>query len=307
MKRRTATAVFAALLAVGVVQRVARRARHRGGDGPPGEGRVHRRRSPGGYVKRSRTKAVPATGDFRPDLWAPCREGAIEEAHRRRSEGGSSPHPHPERWTGSDEVAARDWAKAGGSGSNGLAVAPPPEQLVPARAPPPTERRRFVGWKPLVTLVIVAIILASVALVQTHRGWSAAEAVGVAAPSESFTELFFTAPKRLGTATPDRHPDVIHDSVAFAIRNREHVARAYLWTIRLGAGSPVARGIANVPVGASTVIQRPIVISCIRRLGDGSRRIGRHVSTRRGASRVLVSVALTDPKESISHWAVCSG
>jgi hypothetical protein len=65
-----------------------------------------------------------------------------------------------------------------------------------------------VGWKPLVTVAVGATVLLSVGLVQTYAGWSAAKTLGIAAPADSFTELYFTQPDTLGYRVTSRPPRV---------------------------------------------------------------------------------------------------
>lgn len=150
-------------------------------------------------------------------------------------------------------------------------------------------------WKPVLTVTVIALALVAVGLAQTQPGWSAAESLGIAAPAERFTELYFAHPDALRPQHDPGGRSSRTAMVSFAIRNEQGTAKRYLWTVRVG-GAPADSGSTALRAGGTATISREVAIPC--------RRPGR---LQRAADRIQIGVALATPAESISYWTSCNG
>jgi hypothetical protein len=177
------------------------------------------------------------------------------------------------------------------NGSNGPRSVPTPVRSTGHMAQGPSS----VRWKPVLTVGVIVLVLFAVGLAQTQAGWSAAESLGIAAPVERFTELYFAHPYALG---PEHHSggrSSRTQTVSFAIRNDEGTTRRYLWIVRVG-GVRVDSGSTRLRPGGTATISREIASPC--------RRQGR---PQRPGDRFQIGVALTTPPQSISYLTSCNG
>ena len=177
-------------------------------------------------------------------------------------------------------------------------------------------RPRGGSWAALATAAIVALALALAAFVQSSPGRQVTRDLGLFAPSEPFTELYFSDPGAVATATqsaPVRAPR--RESVAFVIHNASHHALTYRWSVhvrsaRHGVGAAVgSAGTTRLRAGRAATIHRRVRTGCATadHASQPSARPTRRSRTALGRVRVRVTVALSKPAESIGYWVRCRG
>jgi hypothetical protein len=149
------------------------------------------------------------------------------------------------------------------------------------------------GSKSLVTVSALIAVLAVAGFAQSHPGGRVLSSLGLAAPAERYTELYFATPAAPASTggVPARSGN--RQEVSFVIQNREQAALTYEWAISSSAGAAEVRGKVRVPRGGSTVVTGAFALGCTRRQGAGAGR------------EVQVTVSLTHPSESIDYWTQC--
>lgn len=142
------------------------------------------------------------------------------------------------------------------------------------------------------TVSTLIAVLAAAGLAQSYPGRRLLGSVGLSAPSEPYTELYFASPSAPGTVGNAR----VHGrgGVSFVIANREHAAVTYDWTIRSSMGTSALHGKVRVPRGASALVTGKLVLMCGRREDSAA------------ARQVQVRVSLAHPSESIDYWTQCN-
>jgi hypothetical protein len=175
--------------------------------------------------------------------------------------------------------------------SNGRPSVPEPVRSTGRVAPGPSS----VRWKAVLTVAVIVLVLVAVGLAQTQAGLSAAESLGIAAPAERFTELYFAHPEALRPKHHSGGRSSRTQTVSFAVRNEEGVTRRYLWIVRVG-GVRVDSGSTRLRAGETATISRKVTSPCRRR--------GR---LQRPGDRFQIGVALATPPQSISYSTSCNG
>jgi hypothetical protein len=169
-------------------------------------------------------------------------------------------------------------------------------------APPPAEHPRppVSRWKVATSAVIIALVLAAVGFAQTHAGRHVTSSLGVGAPRQAFTAIYFTAPGTVGSEPLQARRGIAFATVSFWIANHTHGPMSYRWSIRATRQTPVATGINGARAGHAALVNQVIAVRCS----------SRHVAGRRGRvpSRFRIRVAVnSNPPESISYWETCVG
>jgi len=143
-------------------------------------------------------------------------------------------------------------------------------------------------------VVLVAISAAGVA--QTSAGRSLTNSIGLSAPSEPYSELYFVEPRAFAELTEKPHLGAVHTTVVFAVRNREHRTVSYAWTLAVGSRNAAAGTLVARP-GASGVVEQEVTVTCKtrRQTAAGS------AST----AQVPVTVTLARPREAIDYLVDC--
>jgi len=135
-------------------------------------------------------------------------------------------------------------------------------------------------------LAVAAVALAGLGLAQTGPGRDALADLGIAPPSEPYTEL--------ALARPDATPRVEGGVVALPvwIRNAEGGPRTYAWTAttRAEGGAPVRAATGRVALddGADRTLRVRVPVTCA---GD----------------RVRVDVSIGGPHRTVGAWVPCEG
>jgi hypothetical protein len=145
----------------------------------------------------------------------------------------------------------------------------------------PTPRGRL----PL--LAVAAVALAGLGLAQTGAGRDALADIGIAPPSEPYTEIALARPD----ATPRIDGGVV--TLPVWIRNHEGGARAYAWTATTrveGGGRPVraAGGRVALEDGAEGTVRVRVPVTC-------------------AGERVRVDVSIGGPHRTVGVWVPCDG
>jgi hypothetical protein len=161
---------------------------------------------------------------------------------------------------------------------------------------------RVWGRRPLITVSILVAFLVAAGLAQSDPGRRFLGSVGLAAPAERYTELYFASPSTPGAVgTHARRKSLFYApapgrrGVSFVISNHEQAGVTYEWTIRSSMGASVLHGKVWVPRGGSELVTRKLVLTCGRR------------ETSAAARQVQVRVSLAQPSESIDYWTHCNG
>ena len=160
----------------------------------------------------------------------------------------------------------------------------------------------------IVTAAIVALALALAAFAQSAPGRHVTRDLGLFAPSEPYTELYFSDPGAVASATQTAPGRVRRrESVAFVIHNAGHRALTYRWRVHVASGlggATLHGGSTRLRAGRATTIHRQVKTGCApaadRSSAVGSRR-------RRSPGRVRITVTLSHPRESIGYWVQCRG
>ena len=158
----------------------------------------------------------------------------------------------------------------------------------------------------VLTIAILAAPLVGIGLAQTSQGRQFTASLGLSAPREGFTELYFARPATAGTASVRSGSRML---VSFVISNRENARMNYSWLIEQGARSSAARGEVTVGAGDRVTVAQHVTVSCakstlIRRRGRALRVVK---TMPKHPTRVPVYVTLTGRSESITEWVGCYG
>jgi hypothetical protein len=146
------------------------------------------------------------------------------------------------------------------------------------------------GWKPVVSISILLAVLVLAGVAQSSPGRRVLDSVGLAAPAQSYTELYFASPSAPGVAVGSVSGLGGRQAVAFVIHNRSQAAVRYGWTVSSSIDGGADRGEVKVPSGGSATVTGQVVVAC--EAGASSR-------------EVQVRVSLTHPSESIDYWTQC--
>lgn len=159
--------------------------------------------------------------------------------------------------------------------------------------------------KPAVTVAVLAVALATVAFVQTNAGKSLARSLGLSAPEEPFTELYFTNPVTVTNLIGQPQPPSATLDAGFAIHNEEHVARAYRWAVSVDS-KVVQIGAVHVRSG-QTAYEGFRIAPCAG-LPKPTVTRSRPRSPRKPVrTQVQVNVSLASPRQSIDVLVRCHG
>ena len=158
----------------------------------------------------------------------------------------------------------------------------------------------------VLTITILAASLVAIGLAQTSEGRQFTRSLGLSAPREGFTELYFTHPSTAGTASVRSGSRTL---VSFVISNRENARTGYSWLIEPGAGGSAVRGTVSVDAGDRVAVANRVTVSCatstlVRRRGH-ARRVSKTMP--KHPTRVPVRVMLAGRPESITEWVGCYG
>ncbi len=144
-------------------------------------------------------------------------------------------------------------------------------------------------WRALVTVTVLAVVIYLVLLAQLSGGRVVTRQLGLSAPSEPFTELYFADPASLPAIAP-----LITNvtSLAFVIHNAGHKAMTYTWSVGVPHTRWLRDGRTAVNAGQRVTITQPVVVNC-------------PVPHRGTVVRARVQVTLSAPTESIGYWVTC--
>ena len=169
-------------------------------------------------------------------------------------------------------------------------------------------RPRGASLAAIVTAAIVALALALTGFAQSAPGRQVGRDLGLFAPSEPYTELYFSDPGAVASATQPVPGRIRRRaSVAFVIHDAGHRALTYRWSVHVASrvgGATLRSGMTRLRAGQATTIHRHVRTGCAPAVGHapavGSRR-------RRSPGRVRITVTLSHPRESIGYWVRCHG
>jgi hypothetical protein len=175
----------------------------------------------------------------------------------------------------------------GAGGHAGARAGPARRQRRRPRHPVPLSARLPIpraGRLP--ALAVAAVALAGLGLAQTDPGREALADLGVAAPSEPYTEL--------ALARPDATPRIDDGVVALPvwIHNAEGGARTYTWaaTTRAEGGAPLRAATGRVALE-----------------DDAERTVPVRVPVACAGDRVRVDVSIGGPHRTVGAWVPCEG
>lgn len=155
------------------------------------------------------------------------------------------------------------------------------------------------------TIVAVIVIVAIAALAQTTPIKRLAADLGIRTSVQSFTDLYFAHPSDPANTTtpPGRSP--VRDDLAFDIRNQQHRATSYSWTITFSPAGQTYSGTTRVPARATTTVLRRVTLPCTA--AQRSTRSHPHRPVRLLARNVHVAITVASPSLSIGFWQPCYG
>lgn len=139
-------------------------------------------------------------------------------------------------------------------------------------------------------VALAAIVIGVAAAAQTGPGRDVISRVGLANEADRYTALSFAVPDSLGEPAGD------HVSAAVAIANHEGASRDYTWTVSVGEADDrrtLTSGVDDVADGATVVIDPIVANPCTTTDNSVT------------STRQRITVALSDPVESIGFWLTC--
>lgn len=168
-----------------------------------------------------------------------------------------------------------------------------------------------VGWKTLTTAALLCIALVAVGLAQTSAGRNVTRKLGLAAPAQRYTELYFARPDQIAryTDNPQRSGERI--ALPFVIHNDTHSTNNYSWAVYVSGGSPKLTGVASLAPGASVTAHPKVVLRCpapsAKQATTANGKKGKALPAHRvyRTTDLHVRVVLGHPAEEISFWESC--
>ncbi|HWF56434.1 MAG TPA: hypothetical protein VG223_17475 [Solirubrobacteraceae bacterium] len=145
-----------------------------------------------------------------------------------------------------------------------------------------------LGWRGALTGAVLLLALVAVALAQTGVGQGVTGTLGLSAPAEPYTELYFADPTAVAAITEAPRHGTAVQRPAFTIRDEEGHSLTYRWSISVD-GVRQRSGTQALATGQKDTIAAPVRVRC-RRAGSAD-----------------VAVALQHPSESISYLVSCRG
>ena len=166
----------------------------------------------------------------------------------------------------------------------------------------------------VLTVVIVAAVIAVAALAKTGPVKRATADLGIQAKSEGYTSLYFEHPGYVGLPISTSATGPVQDRIAFGIQNEEHRAVDYSWTIQFSPEGRRYSGVTHVAPGAIVSVARTVTLPCgagPAAGGAGGRTRSRGTAaqsrpTRPSTATVNVRVSLRWPNDSIDFWQACN-
>ena len=166
----------------------------------------------------------------------------------------------------------------------------------------------------MLTVVIVAAVIAVAALAKTGPIKRATADLGIQAKSEGYPSLYFAHPGYVGLPTSTSATGPVRDRIAFGIQNEEHRAVDYSWTIQFNPQGRRYSGVTHVGPRANATIVRTVTLPCGASPAPSGRKSRRGHGTasaktrsaRLASRRVNVRVSLGWPNDSIDFWQECN-
>jgi hypothetical protein len=144
------------------------------------------------------------------------------------------------------------------------------------RPRPPTVRS-------ILAVVILGLIAACVVLAQTSAGRSLLRRTHISQPAEGYVQLYFRSPGTLPDYAAARRA---RQRVAFVLVNDDQHTRTLRWTIGMRGRPTAAHGSLRLAPGRRRTVRRTVLVRCVAR-------------------RVLETVRLAVPRQSIGYWLTC--
>jgi uncharacterized membrane protein len=166
-----------------------------------------------------------------------------------------------------------------------------------------TGARALGGSRQLVSAGVLAVVLVVVGLAQTAVGRRTTRSLGLSAPRQAFTELYFDTPQRDATYVQSPQPAGSGRTPVFVIQNDEHRSMGYRWTVSVG-GQVRLTGTADVGAGRLDTVSPAVVVRCPA--APRSRR-GKRSAAHISGTVIPVAVSLAEPPLSIRYLVDCSG
>jgi hypothetical protein len=160
--------------------------------------------------------------------------------------------------------------------------------------------RPWRGGRPpgraLIVIALVALVLGLTGVAQTAAGQNAMRSLGLIAPKNNYSELFFLNPQRIASLTQTHHRGAWTERVAFVIRNVSAGSIDYRWFARVQGQ---LRRSGNQPLGPGQKITLAPTL-----------RLRCRQATKpdpRGPRQLTVTIQLAAPRESIDYLFNCAG
>jgi hypothetical protein len=184
----------------------------------------------------------------------------------------------------------------------------------------PAGLRTPLGGRSIVTVAVLIALLGAIGFAQSRPGEHLVRSLGIAAPSEPYTELFFLAPLQIAQQTESAHSGMNFERVSFVIVDKTHRAIDYRWTAGAANGVQTS-GIVPLGPGQRDTVTTAVAIACPRRLAAApaarharrsakrrasGRRVARPRPQRATPHQVPVLVRLAPGSEQISYLFGCN-
>ena len=145
---------------------------------------------------------------------------------------------------------------------------------------------------------VVALCLVVVALAQTDAGANAMRSIGLAAPAEPYTELYFTNSQMIAALSDTNQRQSSRFHLRFVVHNAGRVTQTYRWTVTQGS-KVVLRGAATLAAGHFGFEGAELRLCPKHRVARARRK------ARRTLRMVSIAVVLLQPSRSIHAQVVC--
>ncbi len=162
----------------------------------------------------------------------------------------------------------------------------------------PAAPRTRLGVRSILTLLVLIICLAALGFAQSRPGQHLVRSLGIAAPREPYTEMFFVAPGQVANQTEAEHSGTTVEPISFVIVNQTHTPIYYRWSASV-ASQAQKFGITPLGPGQRDTITTTLTIACPTPAGSGT---AKHGSKRARPPRPGLTIQLpatTPPPRSV--------
>jgi hypothetical protein len=164
---------------------------------------------------------------------------------------------------------------------------------------PRSSRWRCPPARTVIVIAVVAVVLLLTGVAQTSAGQNAMRSLGLIAPKNTYSELFFFNPQRIASLAETRHHrrrGVWTERAAFVIQNVSTGSIDYRWSA-LVQGQVRASGHQPLGPGQKITLAPALHLRCRQATKPDPR----------GPRQLTVTIQLAQPRQSIDYLFNCGG